>query len=144
VKNNKLNAKVRLKSLLGATAIICGGILAILIGNGSIDSNKLFGFCGFEQSHNIPCPFCGMTRSVCLFVRGDIAGAFNTQPAGAIFSIIVFLALIYLILRSLGMPMAAITKVLRKISTLAVILFIIAVILLGWGISVYRYKYTGL
>jgi hypothetical protein len=37
--------------------------------------------CGFKQRYNLPCPTCGMTTAVIAFARGDIAGAFYTQPA---------------------------------------------------------------
>lgn len=38
--------------------------------------------CAFKQAFGIPCPNCGMTRSVVLALHGDLGRAFEINPAG--------------------------------------------------------------
>ena len=38
--------------------------------------------CSFKQRFGVPCPNCGMTRSVLLSLHGDLARAFALNPAG--------------------------------------------------------------
>ena len=131
----------RIRAAWISCIILAIAILAILIGKGKIDSTKLFGICAFEQSHNIPCPFCGMTTAVCLFARGDIAGAFEAQPAAAIFSIIASLYLMYCIIKLLGIKIKSIDERINRIRLLHIITLIAAIILIGWAISIIRYKF---
>ena len=38
--------------------------------------------CAFRDAFGIPCPNCGMTRSVVFSLHGDLARAFEMNPAG--------------------------------------------------------------
>lgn len=38
--------------------------------------------CLFKNLTTIPCPSCGVTRSVLLFIRGDVYGALLMNPLG--------------------------------------------------------------
>lgn len=40
--------------------------------------------CSFRQHYGLPCPTCGMTRSVVLTVQGQLESAWLLNPAGAI------------------------------------------------------------
>src|SRR5262245_47796627 len=51
--------------------------------------------CPLLTITGIPCPFCGMTRSVVAFMHGDIVGSLRFNPAG----ILVVALAIFLILR---------------------------------------------
>ena len=39
--------------------------------------------CGWPEVYGIPCPTCGCTTACAQLVRGDLVGAFVTQPFGA-------------------------------------------------------------
>ncbi len=41
-----------------------------------------FDVCLLHRMTGIPCLTCGLTRSVCLFARGDWAGSLGMHPAG--------------------------------------------------------------
>jgi len=41
-----------------------------------------FDACLLHRITGIPCLTCGLTRSVCLFARGDWAGSLGMHPAG--------------------------------------------------------------
>lgn len=46
------------------------------------------GQCGFEMEYGIACPTCGMTTAFTLATQGRLIAAFATQPAGALFTIL--------------------------------------------------------
>lgn len=45
----------------------------------------------------VPCPFCGMTTAVTHAAHGNMAAAFRTQPAGALFALALVPALAVLV-----------------------------------------------
>jgi len=57
--------------------------------------------CRMLDYTGIPCPFCGMTTAVAHGAHGELAQAFTTQPAGALFG------LAALIVIPLGLALAA-------------------------------------
>ena len=48
--------------------------------------------CGFYAKYGVPCPTCGWTTSVSHLYHGQIFQAFTTQPAGAIFGLVMLLS----------------------------------------------------
>ena len=40
--------------------------------------------CGFRAAFGLPCPGCGMTRSVVAFANGDPAASFAHHPLGIV------------------------------------------------------------
>jgi len=40
--------------------------------------------CAFRRSTGLPCPTCGLTRSIVLALHGDVAAAWHVMPAGPI------------------------------------------------------------
>lgn len=38
--------------------------------------------CSFKQAFGVPCPNCGMTRSVVFALHGELGRAFGMNPAG--------------------------------------------------------------
>ncbi len=135
----KPNKNERIAAMLTALIITAAVALAFLIARGFIDPVKLFGICGFEQRRNIPCPFCGMTRSVGMFVTGNFADSLRMQPAAAIMCVTAALVWLYSIARALGCPMVAVTNTIKKIKPIVAIAAIILIILIGWLISLYNY-----
>jgi hypothetical protein len=134
-----MTKKQRLTAAFFAVIILLGGVLAALIQNGTINAVSLFGICSFEQSRNIPCPFCGMTRSVCLFAAGDIIGSYKMQPAGGFLSTVAAIMFIYFTIRALGFPLTRLTNRLRLIRPLDVVIVVAAIILAGWLITMSKY-----
>jgi hypothetical protein len=70
-----------------------GGLIALQIAfftlfasatssNVSIAGRELHWGCAFRQMFGIPCPNCGMTRSVLLSLHGDLRAALELNPAG--------------------------------------------------------------
>ncbi|HEV2761912.1 MAG TPA: DUF2752 domain-containing protein [Pyrinomonadaceae bacterium] len=53
--------------------------------------------CSFRQRFGVPCPNCGMTRSVLLSLHGDVAQAFAVNPAGPVlvFGAVLFAAAMF-------------------------------------------------
>jgi hypothetical protein len=47
--------------------------------------------CGFYAKYGIPCPTCGWTTAVSHLYHGQIFQAFFTQPAGAIFGVLMLI-----------------------------------------------------
>lgn len=43
--------------------------------------------CGFRVLTGYPCPSCGLTRSVCFTVRGELGSAFRLHPMGPIIAL---------------------------------------------------------
>ena len=41
--------------------------------------------CAMQQAFGVPCPACGMTRSVLMTLHGDFAGALAVNPIGPVF-----------------------------------------------------------
>ena len=129
----------RILALLTAFLISGAAVLAFLIASGVINPVKLFGICGFEQRHNLPCPFCGMTRSVGMFVTGNINGSFRMQPAAAIMCIAVTFILVYSLARALGCQLNAIRNMAKRINFMVAAAAIILILLMGWAVSIYNY-----
>ncbi len=136
----RLSKEKRFKAAFIAAVIIAAWVLALLIGSGTVSGTSLFGVCAFEQKHNMPCPFCGMTRAVSKFAAGDIIEAFRLQPAGALLAAATALAMIYFTCRAIGFELVKINSYLKRIKPLPAVIIIIAVILIGWAISVYKYS----
>jgi uncharacterized membrane protein YgdD (TMEM256/DUF423 family) len=77
----------------GGTAGFVGALTTLqvaalgLLGSATTKSVSFFGrelnwSCSFKQMFGIPCPNCGMTRSVLLTLRGHLGDAFTLNPAG--------------------------------------------------------------
>ena len=51
------------------------------------------GFCPFRLSTGLPCPACGLTRSVVALVHGDLGASLYFHPLG-LATVLVFVALV--------------------------------------------------
>jgi Protein of unknown function (DUF2752) len=90
------NASARASKLINRPGSVPGLVGAALLASlaglrliASADLNSvtfaghmLNGGCWFRQSFGVPCPFCGMTRSVLLTLHGQLASAWQLNPAG--------------------------------------------------------------
>jgi hypothetical protein len=46
------------------------------------------GLCPLRATTGVPCPFCGMTRSVTAAVHGDLVHSLVLNPAGIVFVVL--------------------------------------------------------
>ena len=72
----------------GAATLLQGAIAALLF---SADLDRVYFLgrpirwvCGFRARFGLPCPTCGMTRSIVLSLHGEIARAWRLAPAGPV------------------------------------------------------------
>lgn len=59
-----------------------------------------YGECALKRNYGIPCPTCGFTTAIKLFVKGGIIKAFWTQPAATMSCIILIWAAFFSLLSS--------------------------------------------
>lgn len=74
--------------------------------------------CYFKQHFGVPCPACGMTRSLVLTLHGDIAVAAELNPGGPVlvFGILYFSgAMLWLSLRQRALSTRDLAKAKRRI-----------------------------
>src|SRR6185436_17305799 len=62
--------------LLGAVACL------VWVGLNHIHGDELPTVCLFKQITSLPCPACGSTRAVLLFLNGDIVAGLSLNPLG--------------------------------------------------------------
>ncbi len=84
----------RLSSFERWTAVCVGSVAALTLVVAGMLTPDTRGFGTHEQLGlapcrmltylHVPCPFCGMTTAFALVVRGQVAAAFEAQPAGAL------------------------------------------------------------
>jgi hypothetical protein len=73
-----------------AVAILSVLGLAWLVGDATPDRVTILGAhldmpCGMQLAFGVPCPGCGMTRSVLMTLHGHIADAVAVNPVGPVF-----------------------------------------------------------
>ena len=49
--------------------------------------------CPFYTITTLPCPFCGITRSVAFMVRGNLAESFHVHPLGPLLTLVMLLVI---------------------------------------------------
>lgn len=55
-----------------------------------VQSSSSYGFCIFKKIFDIPCPGCGITRSLLNIASGDIYSAWKFNPAGVFLFLYLF------------------------------------------------------
>lgn len=97
-----------------------------------------FGGCAFERNYGLPCPSCGMTRSVTAFMQGKIIKSFLLQPAAAAGCVVLILTAFFSLLSALlGVNFWFLPPV--RMWRTGSILFAGAVILAaGWAVTLAR------
>lgn len=66
-------------------ATLC--LLAVIVGIFLPPTGMGFSTCGMLKLFNMPCPGCGLTRSVSSFFHGQFAWSFHYHPFGWIFAV---------------------------------------------------------
>jgi len=92
----------------------CGLVLAAAIPPRVLDGTPTI--CPFRLITGLPCPACGLTRSVVSAMHGDALSSLETHPFGMV-AIVVMIALAF----GLDHRFPAVTSALLRRSTLAVI-----------------------
>ena len=73
--SNQIHANILMTSVL----VI---VLFILLSNYHIHLSLMHCLCISQEILNMPCPGCGVTRSILALVDGNILAAWNSNPAG--------------------------------------------------------------
>jgi len=105
--------------------------------------------CAFKQRFGIPCPACGMTRSVVLTLHGDISTAVELNPGGPVivFGLLYFsAAMIVLALRQSVRPSRepAVAKRFIQWSTAAVGFALISIVCVHWTSELISARESGI
>jgi hypothetical protein len=104
-----------------------------------LKTSKIFGICGFKQSHGLPCPGCYFTTSGEFFVQGRVLEAFLVQPAAAIFALIfTIMAIFALLMAVFGVKFRFLERI--SLSIAVKYAFIVGLILIfgGWAVTMAR------
>lgn len=84
-------ARARRRPFLGVSAaLLCRplgllGLAGLLIGLAMPPTGIGPSYCGMQRSMGVPCPGCGLTRSVSSVLHGQIAWAYHYHPFGLAF-----------------------------------------------------------
>ena len=95
--------------------------------------------CGFKQRYNLPCPTCGMTTAIIAFARGDIAGAFYTQPAVGFFCCLaVVIAFFAFLVAVFGVYSSSIERRLVSLKLRYIFAALLLIFAAGWAVTLAR------
>ncbi|WP_146682706.1 DUF2752 domain-containing protein [Limihaloglobus sulfuriphilus] len=132
------NWKLHLFIVAAAVAAL---VLSILIGMGVLSAESLFGICGFKRKYNLPCPFCGMTRSFSFFFRGRFISSLTVQPAGFMLAAILSVSGICSAAELFGHK-TLFYRELRRGKRLAIVFVCIFIIgLVSWVYTIFKYRF---
>jgi len=86
--------------------------------------------CGFRQMSGLPCPGCGLTRSVCSISHGHFGAAWEFNPFGYVFYVAMVLTLLWplLIRRIPGLNSFVATS---RLGTVLPIMLVAAMVIYG-------------
>ncbi len=104
--------------------------LAILVAAAAVPPDWIGGLptlCPFRLLTGLPCPGCGMTRSLVALTHGDVLGALFFHPLGPI----VALALVALLLRTTRSPL---NRYLNRLLTGSLARVGVAAVLSVWAV----------
>jgi hypothetical protein len=95
--------------------------------------------CGFKQRYNLPCPTCGMTTAVIAFARGDITGAFYTQPAAGFFCCLaIVIAFFAFLIAVFGVYSSSIERRLVSLKLRYILAALLLIFAAGWAVTLAR------
>jgi hypothetical protein len=107
--------------------------LCYLLSSGKINLGS-YGGCTFERNFGLPCPTCGMTRSITAFMQGKVISSLVFQPAGGVGCIVFAIVAFFSLLSSLlGLNFPFLPPV-RIWQTGRITLAAAAVFIIGWAI----------
>lgn len=97
--------------------------------------NSIPHFCLFEKIVGIPCPVCGVTRSVFSLTQLNFIESFNYNPAGIL---IVFSLVLQIPLRIIALLKQNYFQIVQKISKIVLFIAIFS-LLLQWFLKLNSY-----
>jgi hypothetical protein len=122
-----------------AVFIVISGVLGLFYLLTKGENNPCsYGGCAFERNYGLPCPTCGMTRSITAFMQGEIIRSLVLQPVAGVGCIVLgltaFFSLLSALLRInfLFLPPVRIWQISRIVFSAA------AIFAVGWAIMLAR------
>ena len=85
-----MNTPARTSPGLGATELAAAGLCAASVGAVAVgalsgeDAGEGPTLCPFRLATGLPCPFCGLTRSLFALGQGHVGGSFHLSPLGLV------------------------------------------------------------
>jgi hypothetical protein len=125
-------------------AAVCLAVIAFFglfwfVGHYKIDMGWWFGYCGFKQRYDLPCPTCGMTTAVLAFAQGKIFEAFYIQPAAGLFCcVLVVAAFMALLVAVFGVRFGFLERFFRRVKIIYIIAALLIIIAAGWAVTLAR------
>lgn len=139
----KMGGKVTARERIIA-GVVFGVILGLFVflygcGAGWVDTDMLFGICGFKQSYGLPCPGCYFTTAGVAFAHGRIVESFYIQPgAGVVCSLLAAGGVFSLLISVFGVYFGFLHKLRVWQTVKYMIVLVIVLILGGWGVTLVR------
>jgi len=112
--------------LLALAGVTIGAFILNPTGNG-------LSFCGLQRTAGVPCPGCGLTRSVTSFLHGHLAWSWHYNPLGPLVAVGMLLVAIGAVLPA-SWRKSAIERLSPHERRLGWFLMALCVILLAHGI----------
>lgn len=94
---------------LTGAALVAAGVVTRALATATpqavfFNGQELAWACSIRQTFGIPCPACGLTRSVLLTLHGHLGAAFEVNPGGPL--VVLGLALVAALMFALAVPRA--------------------------------------
>jgi hypothetical protein len=116
-------------------------VLSVLIGMDIVSAESLFGICGFKRTHNIPCPFCGMTRAFIYFFTGKFIASLSVQPAGFLIALFLSMAGVSSAFECLGYKTRFYRNFFYGRRWITTFIGIFLIILISWIYTIFKYRF---
>lgn len=121
---------------LGLAAIT---VVLRLSARGTIHLGFWVGVCGFKQRYGLPCPGCGWTHALELWVTGHPIQAFIFQPAAAFFGLMGLAVGIYALLAAVfGIEFTVLSRWAKTVGLKYWAAGAAVIILAGWMVTFLR------
>lgn len=106
-----------------------------------VDGKPIRVACSFKQHFGIPCPACGISRSVVMTLHGDVATASDLNPGGPLG----VLLMLYFSAAMLWLALRRSDRTIRVIqwSTASLGMVLIAAICVHWVMAVSEARHNG-
>jgi hypothetical protein len=104
-------------------------------------STSQIGVCLFKRVTSIPCPACGITRSILSILQGNLLQAFYWNPFGFLLLVILFITPIWLVIDAINKKDSLLTfyvAVEKKLQQKLVAIPAIALVLINWFWNIHK------
>jgi len=128
----KARARLIALPVLAASAVLLGVAASLPPDERGHGTHEQLGLpaCSVQVFSDKPCPTCGMTTAFSHLVRGQVAAAFTTQPAGAVLGLI---ALVAAVLSGHALLTGRSHGWVRRLWRLEVLIGLAMIVLLAWA-----------